>query len=298
MYDSSRKMVSSTWFSAESNLQGKRIIVRIGRQMHQKGKHSFVCAAYLLIWSRKDSSCCFSGAVIISSTSVSCSGSAPLACRDARMASIRWDFSSRRLSVKQKTNQRLICDSVWIRQKWNVKLSGAQEQRGRKPELTCSLCSQTAVVLWGWLLSAWRRDISHSKSSIKDQKNMSLVIFYNPKLFFFFYLVAVLKQHSCSWELVDSVKIEGTGGSVVGSLWDFLQNTKIEGVGRLKNNKCGCSFQFDDSYNLNVPFAEVIISETAKWSLLLNCCITAHRIKRWGRDAWGSTFKNTSLTYL
>lgn len=29
MYDSSRKMVSSTWFSAESNLQWRRTIVRI-----------------------------------------------------------------------------------------------------------------------------------------------------------------------------------------------------------------------------------------------------------------------------
>lgn len=208
MYDSSRKMVSSTWFSAESNLQGKRIIVRLGRQMHQKGKRSFVCAAYLLIWSRKDSSCCFSGAVIISSTSVSCSGSAPLACRDARMASIRWDFSSRRLSVKQTTNQRLICYSVWIRQKrtmWNYLV----HKRRRKPELTCSLCSQTAVVLWGWLLSAWRRDISHSKSSIKRQKSMSLVIFYNPKLFFFFLFLpcssfeAAFVQLGVGWQCKD-----------------------------------------------------------------------------------------------
>lgn len=66
------------------------------------GKRTFNLCSYLLIWSLKDSSCCFSGAVIISSTSVSCSGSAPLACRDARMASILWDFSSRRLSVKHK----------------------------------------------------------------------------------------------------------------------------------------------------------------------------------------------------
>lgn len=41
-----------------------------------------------------------------------------------------------------------------------------------------------------------------------------------------FYLVAVLKQHSCSWELVDSVKIEGTRGSIVRSLWDFLKDKK------------------------------------------------------------------------
>ncbi len=39
-----------------------------------------------------------------------------------------------------------------------------------------------------------------------------------------FYLVAVLKQHSRRWELVDSVKIEGARGSVVWSLWDFLKN--------------------------------------------------------------------------
>lgn len=41
-----------------------------------------------------------------------------------------------------------------------------------------------------------------------------------------FYLVAVLKQHSCSGELVDGVKIEGARGSVVRSLWDFLKNKK------------------------------------------------------------------------
>lgn len=39
-----------------------------------------------------------------------------------------------------------------------------------------------------------------------------------------FYLVAVLEQHSCSRELINSVKIEGARGSVVRSLWDFLKN--------------------------------------------------------------------------
>lgn len=54
-------------------------------------------SSYLFTWSLSTSSCCFSAPVIISSTSVSCSGSAPLTCRDARMASIRWDLSRRRL---------------------------------------------------------------------------------------------------------------------------------------------------------------------------------------------------------
>lgn len=116
MYDSSRKIVSSTWFSAESNLEGKRTTVRIiipTDKGKKKTNCSIVSCSYLLTWSRKESSCCLSGAVIISSTSVSCSGSAPLACRDARMASIRWDFSSRRLSIKQRANQLLICDTVF-----------------------------------------------------------------------------------------------------------------------------------------------------------------------------------------
>lgn len=39
-----------------------------------------------------------------------------------------------------------------------------------------------------------------------------------------FYLVAALEQHSCSRELINSVKIEGARGSVVRSLWDFLKN--------------------------------------------------------------------------
>lgn len=118
----------------------------------------FLCS-YLLIWSRKASSCCFSVAVIISSTSVSCSGSAPLACRDARMASIRWDFSSRRLSVKQTTNQTLICDRVWARRVLRVHHVKWSWFPGHD-ELTCSLWTQTAVALWGWRLSARKERMS------------------------------------------------------------------------------------------------------------------------------------------
>lgn len=37
-YDSSKKMVSSTWFSAESNLEGERTICEDGKQinLHKK----------------------------------------------------------------------------------------------------------------------------------------------------------------------------------------------------------------------------------------------------------------------
>lgn len=81
--------------------KGQRSKVRIQTSLCQ-GCYSEKREFYLLVWIRKDSSCSFSVAVIISSTSVNCSGSAPLTCRDARIASIRWDFSSRRLSIKYK----------------------------------------------------------------------------------------------------------------------------------------------------------------------------------------------------
>lgn len=76
MYDSSRKMVSSTWISLASNLLTLRF---------------------------KVSSCWRSGAVIISSISCNCASSAPVACTDAMMASTLWDFSSRRLLDKHNS---------------------------------------------------------------------------------------------------------------------------------------------------------------------------------------------------
>lgn len=58
----------------------------------------FPCLTHLLTFCLRLSSCCFSGPVIISSISCSCASSAPVACIDARMASTRWDFSSKRLA--------------------------------------------------------------------------------------------------------------------------------------------------------------------------------------------------------
>lgn len=53
--------------------------------------------AHLLTLCLRVSSCCRSGAVIISSISCSWASSAPVAWTEARMASTRWLFSSRRL---------------------------------------------------------------------------------------------------------------------------------------------------------------------------------------------------------
>lgn len=44
--------------------------------------------------------------------------------------------------------------------------------------------------------------------------------------FKYFYLVAVLEQHSSSWELVDGVKVKSARWCKVWSLWDFLMNNE------------------------------------------------------------------------
>lgn len=75
-----------------------------------------------------------------------------------------------------------------------------------------------------------RRNITEGKTSRKEKKPMPCRPLLSRALKVtvcsLFYLVAVLKQHSCSWELVDGVKIEGTRGRIVRSLWDFLKNKK------------------------------------------------------------------------
>lgn len=136
-------MVSSTWFSAESNLEKNK--KQNLRDCWKSWQWVSFLSSYLLTWSLKTSSCCFSGAEIISSTSVNCSGSAPLACRDARMASIRCDFSKRRLQ-----NQSSYQPSY--QSQWDEDLNYQTEIFKLQP--TCFLWSRKDVARWGWQRSA------------------------------------------------------------------------------------------------------------------------------------------------
>lgn len=144
------------------------------------------------------------------------------------MASIRWDFSRRRLSVKQKTNQPLICDTV-CEIIWR-----ARAERHRKHEDVTVMINSLA--LFG-LKKASLYEVGYCLQREKCDKTLLLAKKYainshhlsralKVTACSLFYLIAVLKQHSCSWELVDGVKIEGTRGSVVRSLWDFLKDKK------------------------------------------------------------------------
>lgn len=166
--------------------------------------------SYLLMWSLNASSCCLSGAVIISSTSVSCSGSAPLACRDARMASIRWDFSSRRLSGKQEflcvrveffffKHSPVMCETGW---ESDTHLLSLVSNRRLSMRFATVCTKKKTNYVYKWAKKLRRQNNSHWRV--------------------LFYLVAALQQHPGSGELVDGVQVKCTWGGEVGSFWNFL----------------------------------------------------------------------------
>lgn len=244
-YDSSRKMVSSTWFSAESNLEGERTISEDGKQinLHKKVILVLFCAPTCWYEVLRPPAVAFqeqwSSPRPLSAAQARprwpaempewprFAGISPVdACRSSRKTISHW-------SVTKRTSQTTFkVDHVRV---WSW-LPRPKRQHGDSLTHLLSLVSnrrrsmRLATVCTEKNVQRWRRDITkgnpRTKYKIHAIGTPLLVRALKVTVCELFYLVAVLKQHPSSWELVDGVKIEGTRGSVVWSLWDFLKKKK------------------------------------------------------------------------